>query len=155
MRLIANQNNDKCDFLPDLPHGIAIIEQRSDSFTTAQTQGTSLRRCYEIDDQLACPSSPFSLRARDSKMSAILSANDLNDFISPGVACIKPVETLPLQDPQKSEVRWDSAFSLYYADALIECLRSHHRGQGRTREPPTSANLPDRLPCLFGMCHLS
>ncbi|KKA27519.1 hypothetical protein TD95_001829 [Thielaviopsis punctulata] len=28
-------------------------------------------------------------------MSAILSADDLNDFITPGVACIKPVETLP------------------------------------------------------------
>ncbi|RPA78715.1 iron hydrogenase [Ascobolus immersus RN42] len=28
-------------------------------------------------------------------MSAILSADDLNDFIAPGVACIKPVETLP------------------------------------------------------------
>jgi hypothetical protein len=33
-------------------------------------------------------------------MSAILSADDLNDFISPGVACIKPVETLPLQGPE-------------------------------------------------------
>jgi len=36
-------------------------------------------------------------------MSAILSADDLNDFINPGVACIKPVETLadqpPLTDP--------------------------------------------------------
>ncbi|CAG9938120.1 unnamed protein product [Clonostachys rosea f. rosea IK726] len=32
-------------------------------------------------------------------MSAILSADDLNDFISPGVACIKPVETLPTTDP--------------------------------------------------------
>ncbi|KIX95208.1 uncharacterized protein Z520_09124 [Fonsecaea multimorphosa CBS 102226] len=31
-------------------------------------------------------------------MSAILSADDLNDFISPGVACIKPVETLPKDD---------------------------------------------------------
>ncbi|KAI1488240.1 iron only hydrogenase large subunit domain-containing protein [Biscogniauxia mediterranea] len=30
-------------------------------------------------------------------MSAILSADDLNDFISPGVACIKPVETLPAE----------------------------------------------------------
>ncbi|KAH6853884.1 cytosolic Fe-S cluster assembly factor NAR1 [Chaetomium sp. MPI-CAGE-AT-0009] len=30
-------------------------------------------------------------------MSAILSADDLNDFISPGVACIKPIETLPTQ----------------------------------------------------------
>ncbi|MCJ1481396.1 Cytosolic Fe-S cluster assembly factor nar1 [Schaereria dolodes] len=36
-------------------------------------------------------------------MSAILSADDLNDFISPGVACIKPVETLPLQKPQSPE----------------------------------------------------
>ncbi|GAB7365499.1 hypothetical protein MBLNU230_g6572t1 [Neophaeotheca triangularis] len=32
-------------------------------------------------------------------MSAILSSDDLNDFISPGVACIKPVETLPQQQP--------------------------------------------------------
>ncbi|OAX84313.1 hypothetical protein ACJ72_01311 [Emergomyces africanus] len=36
-------------------------------------------------------------------MSAILSADDLNDFISPGVACIKPIETLPLKDDKKSE----------------------------------------------------
>ncbi|KAL1964693.1 hypothetical protein VTN77DRAFT_6719 [Rasamsonia byssochlamydoides] len=36
-------------------------------------------------------------------MSAILSADDLNDFISPGVACIKPVETLPKKDPTNSE----------------------------------------------------
>nr|POE47858.1 cytosolic fe-s cluster assembly factor nar1 [Quercus suber] len=34
-------------------------------------------------------------------MSAILSADDLNDFINPGVACIKPVETLPKQQPPK------------------------------------------------------
>ncbi|EAW10627.1 iron-sulfur cluster assembly protein NAR1 [Aspergillus clavatus NRRL 1] len=33
-------------------------------------------------------------------MSAILSADDLNDFISPGVACIKPVETLPQKESQ-------------------------------------------------------
>lgn len=31
-------------------------------------------------------------------MSAILSSDDLNDFISPGVACIKPVETLPAEE---------------------------------------------------------
>ncbi|GAQ33978.1 iron-sulfur cluster assembly protein NAR1 [Aspergillus tubingensis] len=36
-------------------------------------------------------------------MSAILSADDLNDFISPGVACIKPVETLPAKDPSKTD----------------------------------------------------
>ncbi|KAK4217649.1 cytosolic Fe-S cluster assembly factor NAR1 [Rhypophila decipiens] len=32
-------------------------------------------------------------------MSAILSADALNDFITPGVACIKPVETLPTAAP--------------------------------------------------------
>lgn len=37
-------------------------------------------------------------------MSAILSADDLNDFISPGVACIKPVETLPPKDTKNLEV---------------------------------------------------
>jgi hypothetical protein len=37
-------------------------------------------------------------------MSAILSADDLNDFISPGVACIKPVETLPQKIPNDSGV---------------------------------------------------
>lgn len=36
-------------------------------------------------------------------MSAILSADDLNDFISPGVACIKPVETLPAAPPPTDE----------------------------------------------------
>ncbi|KAI2625231.1 iron only hydrogenase large subunit domain-containing protein [Xylaria nigripes] len=36
-------------------------------------------------------------------MSAILSADDLNDFISPGVACIKPVETLPAVPEQAPE----------------------------------------------------
>ncbi|KAF1956389.1 cytosolic Fe-S cluster assembly factor NAR1 [Byssothecium circinans] len=35
-------------------------------------------------------------------MSAILSADDLNDFISPGVACIKPIETLPAQSENAS-----------------------------------------------------
>ncbi|EEH45643.1 iron-sulfur cluster assembly protein NAR1 [Paracoccidioides brasiliensis Pb18] len=36
-------------------------------------------------------------------MSAILSSDDLNDFISPGVACIKPVETLPEEDSKNQE----------------------------------------------------
>ena len=40
----------------------------------------------------------------DRSMSAILSADDLNDFISPGVACIKPVETLPKQAPERINV---------------------------------------------------
>lgn len=40
-------------------------------------------------------------------MSAILSADDLNDFISPGVACIKPVETLPVQKPQDNSNEYE------------------------------------------------
>ena len=36
-------------------------------------------------------------------MSAILSADDLNDFINPGQSCIKPVETLPVKGPNTSE----------------------------------------------------
>ncbi|KAL4943366.1 cytosolic Fe-S cluster assembly factor nar1 [Aspergillus oleicola] len=39
-------------------------------------------------------------------MSAILSADDLNDFISPGVACIKPVESLP-QKPSNPENEYE------------------------------------------------
>nr|KMM64857.1 LET1 protein [Coccidioides posadasii RMSCC 3488] len=46
-------------------------------------------------------------------MSAILSADDLNDFISPGVACIKPVETLPA----KSE-RDESAYEVTTEDKV-------------------------------------
>ncbi|KAI9749298.1 MAG: Thymidylate synthase [Chaenotheca gracillima] len=36
-------------------------------------------------------------------MSAILSADDLNDFITPGVACIKPVETFSQPQPSGNE----------------------------------------------------
>lgn len=46
-----------------------------------------------------CSSRSQAASRRPSSMSAILSAADLNDFISPGVACIKPVETLPKQAP--------------------------------------------------------
>lgn len=45
-------------------------------------------------------------------MSAILSADDLNDFISPGVACIKPVQDVPASHESNEsgevEIRIDS-----------------------------------------------
>ena len=47
------------------------------------------------------PSNP-SAPSRAFAMSAILSADDLNDFISPSVACIKPVETLPDPPPNNA-----------------------------------------------------
>ncbi|KAG0649959.1 Cytosolic Fe-S cluster assembly factor NAR1 [Hyphodiscus hymeniophilus] len=43
-------------------------------------------------------------------MSAILSADDLNDFISPGVACIKPVETLPAK-PSSEHNEYEVSFN--------------------------------------------
>lgn len=63
-------------------------------------------------------------------MSAILSADDLNDFISPGVACIKPVETLPAEVPAQDatlehEVILDGQQSQAMAPAhisLTDCL---------------------------------
>jgi len=44
-------------------------------------------------------------------MSAILSADDLNDFISPGVACIKPVETLPAAKPRPESNEVEISFN--------------------------------------------
>lgn len=38
-------------------------------------------------------------------MSAILSVDDLNDFISPGVACIKPVETIKTRDANSAQIQ--------------------------------------------------
>jgi hypothetical protein len=49
-----------------------------------------------VDLLLATPPPPQLI------MSAILSADDLNDFISPGVACIKPIETLPAKAEDSS-----------------------------------------------------
>lgn len=43
-------------------------------------------------------------------MSAILSVDTLNDFISPGVACIKPVETLPAK-PQNENNEYEVSFN--------------------------------------------
>ena len=53
---------------------------------------------YKLD---SFSSTLLSVNLNTFKMSAILSADDLNDFIAPGAACIKPVETLPAQQPQE------------------------------------------------------
>ncbi len=63
-------------------------------------------------------------------MSAILSADDLNDFISPGVACIKPVETLPHQNEQSSP----------YEVTTEDKVRAEN-------PPPASISLTDCLAC--------
>ncbi len=74
-------------------------------------------------------------------MSAILSADDLNDFISPGVACIKPVETLPLPPPQST----DADGSLEHEVILDgQALGTATNGNGA---PATQISLTDCLAC--------
>ncbi|PGH18572.1 hypothetical protein AJ79_00351 [Helicocarpus griseus UAMH5409] len=65
-------------------------------------------------------------------MSAILSADDLNDFISPGVACIKPVETLPKNEDQKQE----DAYQVTTEDKVEA-----------EKHPPAQISLTDCLAC--------
>ncbi|RYP40273.1 hypothetical protein DL767_001816 [Monosporascus sp. MG133] len=70
-------------------------------------------------------------------MSAILSADDLNDFISPGVACIKPVETLPAAVPPTGEAALEH-------EVILD-------GQGPSSttntNAPTQISLTDCLAC--------
>lgn len=71
-------------------------------------------------------------------MSAILSADDLNDFISPGVACIKPVETLPAAPPQN------------YSSNDLEhevILDGQQASQGQNGNEPAQISLTDCLAC--------
>lgn len=81
-------------------------------------------------------------------MSAILSVDDLNDFISPGVACIKPVETLPLQQPQKSEVRF---FLRLVTSMLISPKNAyevtHEDNLASNNHAPAQISLTDCLAC--------
>lgn len=75
--------------------------------------------------------SPLSHFPLEPKMSAILSADDLNDFISPGVACIKPIETIPAnsEDPSVSTPHGDILEGNVVLTAMtVEPLRSHNRG---------------------------
>ena len=71
-------------------------------------------------------------------MSAILSADDLNDFISPGVACIKPVETLPLQKPKDLDVRPGQSGSALSKTNVFFC-------RTLTKSPQRTSFLPSRL----------
>lgn len=64
-------------------------------------------------------------------MSAILSADDLNDFISPGVACIKPIETLPVQPTQQNPYE----------------VTTEDKAAAAQPPPPASISLTDCLAC--------
>ncbi|KAF2156071.1 iron hydrogenase [Myriangium duriaei CBS 260.36] len=66
-------------------------------------------------------------------MSAILSADDLNDFISPSVACIKPVETLPSSEAPKHP---ENPYEVTTEDAAAVA-----------NAPPAQISLTDCLAC--------
>ncbi|RFU36013.1 hypothetical protein B7463_g400, partial [Scytalidium lignicola] len=66
-------------------------------------------------------------------MSAILSADDLNDFISPGVACIKPVEILPAANPSSESETYEVSFN--------------NEPAAPSNLPPAQISLTDCLAC--------
>ena len=81
-------------------------------------------------------------------MSAILSADDLNDFISPGVACIKPVETLPKQAPEEINVCPPSMFSLSLLMSGSQAYEVTTEDKlQKENAPPAQISLTDCLAC--------
>ena len=72
-------------------------------------------------------------------MSAILSVNDLNDFISPGVACIKPIETLPTAARSSN----DPSSSSLENEVVIDGQQS----EAANKAAPAEISLTDCLAC--------
>lgn len=70
-------------------------------------------------------------------MSAILSADDLNDFINPGVSCIKPVETLPQQQPAEESLASANGYE----------VTTEEKVNSGTVAPPAQISLTDCLAC--------
>lgn len=75
-------------------------------------------------------------------MSAILSADDLNDFISPSVACIKPIESLPTAPPQPSDADPSSLENEVILDG-----QQQPSGSTSTSDGPSKISLTDCLAC--------
>jgi hypothetical protein len=80
---------------------------------------------------------------RQRTMSAILSADDLNDFISPGVACIKPIETLPAANPEDGAVRLSPACACRRRPGLTNA-RMRTKSPPKTKSPPHNRRRPPR-----------
>ncbi|KAJ5380238.1 uncharacterized protein N7496_002666 [Penicillium cataractarum] len=87
-------------------------------------------------------------------MSAILSADDLNDFISPGVACIKPVESLPQKSTKDTEVGGVSSFLSDLHGPSFANSQSQNPYEVTTEDkvqpenlPPAQISLTDCLAC--------
>jgi iron only hydrogenase large subunit-like protein len=76
-------------------------------------------------------------------MSAILSADDLNDFISPGVACIKPIETLPTQPNPEQQPPQSLEFEVILDGQQPTTAASSSNGTAA----PAQISLTDCLAC--------
>ena len=81
-------------------------------------------------------------------MSAILSADDLNDFISPGVACIKPIETLPPASTDDSSTAANGSSS-NETEVILDGqgAPSAAAGPGGAANAPAQISLTDCLAC--------
>ncbi|KAL2125091.1 hypothetical protein VTJ04DRAFT_1456 [Mycothermus thermophilus] len=75
-------------------------------------------------------------------MSAILSVDDLNDFISPAVACIKPVETLPVEQPPEQQPTSSEALEF---EVILDGQQKSTTTNGTTA--PAKISLTDCLAC--------
>lgn len=72
-------------------------------------------------------------------MSAILSVDDLNDFISPSVACIKPIESLPSNPPTDNS-------SLEH-EVILGGQQQSSANDPASAPGPTNISLTDCLAC--------
>jgi len=75
-------------------------------------------------------------------MSAILSVDDLNDFISPGVACIKPIETLPTAPPPPPGTLGPSGLEY---EVILD--GDQQQSTSSSQAPPAQISLTDCLAC--------
>ncbi|KAI1094260.1 cytosolic Fe-S cluster assembly factor NAR1 [Rostrohypoxylon terebratum] len=80
-------------------------------------------------------------------MSAILSADDLNDFISPGVACIKPIETLPAAPPPDQQQQHQIPSSDLEHEVILDGQPGSPAASAAANAGPAQISLTDCLAC--------
>ncbi|KAL2271263.1 hypothetical protein VTJ83DRAFT_634 [Remersonia thermophila] len=78
-------------------------------------------------------------------MSAILSVDDLNDFISPGVACIKPIETLPAEQPSQQQQAPPPGSEALEFEVILDGQQPTTAANGANA--PANISLTDCLAC--------
>lgn len=78
-------------------------------------------------------------------MSAILSADDLNDFISPSVACIKPIESLPSSSSDNNNKPTDPA--ALETEVILGGQQPSAATNSQPSSGPSTISLTDCLAC--------